>query len=173
MTEIFNQIHDTLRPLLGLGGDPTQLGVVQVTLRGLIVFIAAIVIVRVADKRFLSRKTAFDVVLGLVLASVLARAINGSASLLPTIVCSFVLVLAHRLLAGLSCRSHALGKLVKGKDALIIDDGRLDEQALRKHNFSQRDLMEDLRLEGVEKIDEVRSARLERSGDISVIKKQH
>ena len=35
-----------------------------------------------------------------------------------------------------------------------------------------RDLMEDLRLEGVSGPEEVKSARLERSGELSVIKKQ-
>ena len=171
MTEILNQIHDFLRPLLGLGEEPKTLDVLQVTLRGLIIFIAAIAIVRVADKRFLSRKTAFDVVLGLILASVLARAVNGSAPMLPTIVAGFVLVLTHRLMADLSCRWHCFGKLVKGNDDLLISDGKLDETALRKHNFSKRDLMEDLRLEGVENLEEVKTARLERNGDISVIKK--
>jgi uncharacterized membrane protein YcaP (DUF421 family) len=173
MTEILNQIHDFLRPLLGLGLEPKELTAFQVSLRALIVFVLAIAVVRVADKRFLSRKTAFDVVLGLILASVLARAVNGSAPMLPTVIASFVLVLAHRLLAMLSCRWHAIGKLVKGNDDTIIVNGHLDEDALAKHNFSKRDLMEDLRLEGVDKIEDVQSARLERSGDISVIKKQN
>ena len=171
MTEILNEIHGFLRPWLGLGQEPKNLGLVQVTLRALIVFVSAIAIVRIADKRFLSRKTAFDVVLGLILASLLARSINGSAPLLPTIGAGFVLVLAHRLMADLSCRWHGFGKVVKGNDDLLITEGHLDERALAKHNFSMRDLMEDLRLEGVEKIEDVKTARLERSGDISVIKK--
>src|SRR5688572_32248669 len=123
MIEVLNQIHDFLRPWLGLDVDPKELNFLQVTLRGLIVFIFAIAIVRVADKRFLSRKTAFDIVLGLILASVLARAINGSAPFIGTIVASFVLVLAHRLLADLSSRWHWFGKLIKGNDDLIITDG--------------------------------------------------
>lgn len=172
MTDLLNQAYDFLRPLLGLGEDPKNLDTMQVSLRALIVFAAAIAIVRVADKRFLSRKTAFDVVLGLILASVLARAVNGSAPLGPTLVCGFVLALAHRLLAFLSLKSHRFGNLVKGHDEKIIEDGEVDEAALKKHNFTQHDLMEDLRLEGVSSAEEVESARIERSGDLSVIKKQ-
>jgi uncharacterized membrane protein YcaP (DUF421 family) len=171
--EVLQQIHEVMRPLLGLGVEPKELNFLQVTLRGLIVFIFAIAIVRCADKRFLSRKTAFDIVLGLILASVLARAINGSAPFFPTIVGSFALVLAHRLLADLSSRWHWFGKLIKGNDDLIIAEGKLDEEALKKHNFSKRDLMEYLRLEGVDKVQDVQSARLERSGEISVIRKQN
>ena len=172
MTDFLNQAYDFLRPILGLSEDPKELNTLQVTLRALIGFAAAIAIVRVADKRFLSRKTAFDVVLGLIIASLLARAINGSAPLGPTIVSGFALVLAHRLLAFLSLKSHWFGNLIKGRSDQIIADGQVDEEALKKHNFTKRDLMEDLRLEGVRSPEEVESARLERSGDLSVIKKR-
>ena len=172
MSDFWNQAYDFLRPLLGLGQEPKDFDTLQVSLRALIVFIAAIAIVRVADKRFLSRKTAFDVVLGLILASVLARAVNGSAPLGPTLVCGFVLAVAHRFLAFLSLKSHRIGNLVKGYDETIIESGRVDEAALKRHNFTQHDLMEDLRLEGVRSPEEVESARIERSGDLSVIKKQ-
>lgn len=172
MTDFLNRAYDFLRPLLGLGEEPKELDTLQVSLRALIVFAAAIAIVRVADKRFLSRKTAFDVVLGLILASVLARAVNGSAPLGPTLVCGFVLVFAHRFLAFVSRRSHRFGKLVKGNDELVIENGEVRQDVLKKHNFSERDLLEDLRLEGVRSPEEVESARIERSGDLSVIKKQ-
>ena len=172
MTEFLNQAHDFLRPLLGLGEEPKQLTTIQVSLRAIIVFTVTIALVRVADKRFLSRKTAFDVVLGLILASVMARAVNGSAPLVPTLFGGFILVLAHRLLALISRRSHAVGKLIKGKDDLIIEKGQVDHAALKKHNFSEHDLMEDLRLQGIQSPAEVESARIERSGDLSVIKKE-
>jgi uncharacterized membrane protein YcaP (DUF421 family) len=173
MMDVLNQLYDFLQPVLGLGVEPKDLNTFQVALRAIIIFVLAIAIVRCADKRFLSRKTAFDIVLGLILASVLARAINGSGPFFATIVASFVLVLAHRLLADLSSRWHWFGKLIKGNDDLIIAHGQVDEEALKKHNFSKRDLMEYLRLEGVEKVEDVETARLERSGDISVIRKQN
>ena len=171
MTEILNNVHDFLRPLLGLGEEPRSLTTLQVSLRALLVFSVAIAVVRVADKRFLSRKTAFDVVLGLILASMMARAVNGSAPLGPTLVGSFVLIFAHRFLAFVSRQSHFFGKLVKGNDELVIENGEVLEEALKKHNFTERDLLEDLRLEGVRSPREVESARIERSGDLSVIKK--
>lgn len=172
ITEILNQGYDFIRPILGLGQEPKELDTLQVVLRALVVFAAAIAIVRLADKRFLARKSAFDVVLGLILASMLARAVNGSAPLGPTLAAGLALVLAHRFLAFLSHKSHRFGRLVKGNDELIIEDGRVDEGALEKHNFTKRDLMEDLRLEGMRGPEEVESARIERSGEMSVIKKQ-
>jgi hypothetical protein len=41
--------------------------------------------VRVANKRIFSKTTAFDAVLGFIMASMLARAVNGSAAFFPTL----------------------------------------------------------------------------------------
>src|SRR5437870_10102586 len=70
-----------LEALLGLGREAASLTFLQVSLRGVVVFVATLVIVRCGDRRFLSQKTAFDAVLGFILASMLARAVNGTAAL--------------------------------------------------------------------------------------------
>jgi uncharacterized membrane protein YcaP (DUF421 family) len=74
-----------LNTLLGLGREATALTFLQISLRGVIVFIATLIIVRCGDRRFLSQKTAFDAVLGFILASMLARAVNGTAAFFPTL----------------------------------------------------------------------------------------
>jgi hypothetical protein len=56
----------TLTGLLGLGEDAGNLTFVEVSLRGVIVFVAALAIIRCGDRRFLSQKTAFDAVLGFI-----------------------------------------------------------------------------------------------------------
>jgi len=79
-----------LSDVLGLGVQPQNLNFFQISLRGIIVFIAALVMLRLGDKRFLSKRSAFDVVLGFILASMLARAVNGSSAFFPTIGGRFV-----------------------------------------------------------------------------------
>jgi hypothetical protein len=64
-----------LNMLLGIGAEARDLNSLQVSLRAIVVFLSAIAMVRLGDKRFLSRKTAFDAVVGFVLASTLARAV--------------------------------------------------------------------------------------------------
>src|SRR5207249_11803943 len=56
----------------------------QVAVRGVIVFIATLIMVRLGSKRSLAEKTAFDAVLIVIIGSMLARAINGSEAFLPT-----------------------------------------------------------------------------------------
>jgi uncharacterized membrane protein YcaP (DUF421 family) len=64
----------------------------------------------------------------------------------------------------------ALG-LSKGTDTVPIRDGTVDRKALAASHMSQDDLLEDLRQQGVEVPADAKSARLERSGKLSVIKK--
>ena len=71
-----NALWNFLETLLGLGVDSKNLTSVQVSLRGIIVFVAALAMVRLGHKRSLSHKTPFDAVLLVILASVLSRAIK-------------------------------------------------------------------------------------------------
>src|ERR1044071_2590862 len=118
-----NALLNFLGPLLGLGAKPEDLTFVQISLRGAIVFIATLIMIRLGHKRSLSHKTAFDAVLLVILASVLSRAINGSAAFFSTLGGGLVLVLLHRLLALVACHSHAFGILIKGRPDLIVDNG--------------------------------------------------
>src|SRR5437016_2005750 len=127
---------------LGLGQEATALTFLQISLRGMIVFVATVIIVRCGDRRFLSQKTAFDAVLGFILASMLARAVNGTAAFLPTLGGGFVLVIMHRVLAYGSRRSHAFGLLIKGRSDVIIRDRKLDEAAASRNRLSEHDLLE-------------------------------
>ena len=76
---------DDIEGALGLGRDAAALTFMQISLRGIVVFVATLAIVRCGDRRFLSQKTAFDAVLGFILASMLARAVNGTAAFFPTL----------------------------------------------------------------------------------------
>jgi uncharacterized membrane protein YcaP (DUF421 family) len=167
-----SQVFASLDALLGLGREAVDLTFVQISLRGVVVFLATLLIVRCGDRRFLSQKTAFDVVLGFILASMLARAVNGTAAFFPTLGGGLVLVLLHRMLAFWSHRSHALGFLIKGRSDVIIRDGILDEVAARRNRVSEHDLLEDLRLNGnVGAVADASLAVLERNGYISVVRR--
>src|SRR3954462_8121560 len=109
-----NAFYNFVSPILGLGLEPKDLTFLQISLRGIMVFLATLVMIRCGHKRSLARKTPFDAVLIVILASVLARAINGNSSFFPTLGGGFVIVLVHRLLAGFAFHSHAFGALIKG-----------------------------------------------------------
>jgi uncharacterized membrane protein YcaP (DUF421 family) len=116
-------VLENVETLLGLGREAEGLTLLQISLRGVIVFVATLVIVRCGDRRFLSQKTAFDAVLGFIVGSTLARTVNGTAAFFPTLGGGFVLVALHRVLAYWSRRSHAFGLLIKGRSDVIVRDG--------------------------------------------------
>src|SRR5919205_2949989 len=135
---------NALNASLGLGLEPKELTFAQISLRGIIVLVASLVMIRLGSKRALAQKTAFDAVLIVVLASVLARAINGSASFWPTLGGSFVIVLLHRFVAFIANRWHPLGIVIKGEPHVILRDGRLDQAAMRRNHVSVHDFEEDM-----------------------------
>lgn len=153
---------------LGLGADPKDLTFLQISIRGIIVFISTLVMIRLSARRSLAKRTVFDSIFLVILASVLARAINGSSDLLPTLGGGFVLVALHRLLATIAFYSHAFGNLVKGPEQLLIHDGEMVNRSLRWNHISRHDLEEDFRLAmHTDDLTRIRMARLERSGEIS------
>jgi uncharacterized membrane protein YcaP (DUF421 family) len=166
-----NALSQYVEAWLGLGLEPKELTFLQISLRGVIIFAATLVMVRLSSKRSLSEKTAFDAVLIVIIASVLARAINGSAPFFQTLGTGFVLVVLHRLLGAAAYYSHGFGILIKGRAAVLVQNGKLQHENMRLNQISEHDLEEDMRLDAkTEDLSKIKVARVERSGDISFIK---
>src|SRR5438046_10550859 len=141
-----NTFWNSFQTLLGLGVEPKDLTFVQISLRGIIVFLVTLATVRIGHKRSLSRKTPFDAVLLVILAAVLSRAINGSAAFFATLGGGVVLVVIHRLFPFLTFYSHGFGILVKGKPDVVVHDGQCDLATMRRNHVSMHALDEDMRL---------------------------
>jgi uncharacterized membrane protein YcaP (DUF421 family) len=138
-----NTSSQLLHTFLGIGTEPRDLTFLQVSVRGVIVFIATLIMVRLGSKRSLAEKTAFDAVFIVIIGSMLARAINGSEAFFPTLGTGFVLVLLHRLFGFAAFYSHAFGILVKGKPLVLVQDGRLKWKNMLWEHISRHDLEED------------------------------
>jgi uncharacterized membrane protein YcaP (DUF421 family) len=165
-------ISHFLDTLIGLSAtEASELTAAQVCARAVIVYLILIAYVRFGKKRFLGQATAFDAILVIVIGSIASRAISGTAPFLASLAGTFVLVLVHWIISYFTEDSSALGTLLKGHDTVIIRNGRVDRKALHGAHMSPDDLAEDLRQEGVRHPGEVKEARLERSGKLSVIKK--
>jgi uncharacterized membrane protein YcaP (DUF421 family) len=157
-----------LRSTLGL--DPEVLTVWQIGLRALIIYVASVILVRLGDKRFLGKNAAFDVIFGIILGSVLSRAIIQSMAFLGTLAAGGFLVGLHWLFAVLAFYWDGFGRLIKGEAHTLVEDGEIRWQAMRRDHISRKDLLAALHINGkVSDPSEVRLARVERSGDISVI----
>lgn len=166
-------ILDGLGDLIGIGGGSHDLNSGNMAVRAVIVYAFAILVLRLGDKRFLGKNTAFDVVLGVVFGSVLSRAITGNSDFVATLAAGLALIALHWLLAYTTIRTEGLGDLVKGVPRHLIKDGQPQTAVLRGSHITRADILQALRVgEGTEDLSIVESAYLERSGDISFIPKK-
>lgn len=165
-------MEDLFRWLVEPHEGPQSFSVLEMSLRALGIYLAGWAILRIGGNRFLGQETAFDIVLAFVLGSTLSRAINGTAPLLVTLAASALLVGLHHLLAWMTWCSRSLGAFFKGTPEILIRDGRPLPHGLRRYRISQGDLDEALRLNAhLDDPGQVKEARFERNGDISVVKK--
>jgi uncharacterized membrane protein YcaP (DUF421 family) len=168
---MWDATRDFAEHLLGLNVGPDDLSFTQMAWRAFIVFSFAVLLARVAARRFLGNIAGFDIMLIIILGSVVSRAINGQAAFFPSLGAAALLVALHHVLATVAFRWHWFSKLVKGTPQVLVRDGRRNEDELRRARITNDDLDESVRLSGgVRSLQQIAEARLERNGTISVVR---
>jgi hypothetical protein len=159
--------------LLGLHVEGKDLHFSHMAWRSLVVFIVAIVLARVADRRFMGRSACFDFMLGVILGSVLSRGINGQAPFFPTLGASALLVVLHRIVGTIAFHSHRWSLWLKGRECVLVENGRINDREMERNHITFDDLCEYMRINrGVTRVEDVARATLERNGTISVVAKR-
>ncbi len=164
-------IRDYFDLIFGIHNSP--ISPLQMAARGIILYFWAIFLIRIGDKRFIGKNTAFDIILAIILGSVISRAINGTAGLLETMFASFILIAVHWLIGRFTYRYKWISDFVKGDSRKIVSEGELIRDQLNKSHLSDNDVYEQLRLKsGEDHIKNIKEAILERNGEISIVKKK-
>ncbi len=158
-----------LATLLGEGKD---LNLLQMSLRAFIVFIAALVMLRVTGQRTFGNRSALDNVVMIILGAILSRAVTGSSPFIPVMGASLVIVLFHRCLSWLALWNKTIGKWVKGNPVLLFRDGHFKREKMRKALLSDEDVKEGVRMQlNEDSVENIAQIYMERCGGISVVKK--
>ena len=164
--------YQWLDSLLGLHASrASELSVAQTCARAFLVYLVLIAYVRFGKKRFLGEATAFDAILVIVIGSLASRGIAGSAPLGSTLAATFVLIAMHWVMSYFTRDWPAVSTMLKGHNTVLIKNGRIDHKALNDSHMGMDDLAQDLREQGAGDPSEVKEARLERSGKVSVVRK--
>jgi uncharacterized membrane protein YcaP (DUF421 family) len=98
-------------------------------------------LLRAGNKRF-HLETAFDIIFIIIIGSILSRAINGSSTLLQAIVAGLGMVILHWIFAFLCWYSPFLNRLIKGTTTILIHNGELKWENLKRNLITQDDLRE-------------------------------
>jgi len=153
-------------------GEGSDLNCLQMSSRAVVTFFVTLVLIRIAGIRTFGKRSAFDNVIMILLGSVLSRAVVGASPYIPTVVGCLAFVLVHWVLAWISLYNDTVGRWVKGEKESLYADGTFNKKNMKRSRISTKDIEESLRLTNqAESFEEVKEIFIERSGDISIIKK--
>jgi uncharacterized membrane protein YcaP (DUF421 family) len=141
--------------------------------RTIVLYILILLIFRIMGKREIGELSILDLVVFIMIAEIAAVAIEDTADpLTHTIMPMLLLMLIQILFAIISLKSKRFRDLVDGKPTIIINQGKIDEHAMRKQRYNFDDLLVQLREKDIRRISDVEFAILESSGKLSVFEKE-
>jgi uncharacterized membrane protein YcaP (DUF421 family) len=144
----------------------------DIVLRGIVVFFALYVLMRVIGRRELSKLEPFDLILLIILGDAVQQgltqddySLTGAALAIGTIAVLQVGV------SYLNFRIPRLRPVLNGEPVIVVQDGKPIERNLKRERLTLEDIAESARLQGIGSLDDVAWGVLETSGTISFIKK--
>ena len=147
----------------------------ELILRGIIVYIFLLTLLRITGKRQVGQLAPFDLVLLLVLSNAVQNSMNGGDnSLVGGLLSAATLVCVNYAVSVITYRNKRLEAIIEGRPQVLIHNGKLFEDVMAKAMLTHHELQGALRQAGCVAIEEVHSAILENNGAISVVtRKQH
>ncbi len=139
-------------------------------LRSVVVYVFILLAFRFTGKRQVGQLTPFDLVVLLIISNVVQNAVIGPDNSLGGGLLGAVVILAlNWLVVELTFRSKRLRRLLEAEPTLLVHNGRILHDNLRRERLTLDDLHAALRRAGVPDLEHVRVAVLEENGGISVI----
>lgn len=143
----------------------------EMILRAAAVYAFVWLIFRLAGKRTLSETTTFDFALVLIISETVQQAlIKSDNSITNAFLLIITMVGLDVLLSLFKQRSRAFEKFMDGAPLVILEHGRPIREYLTKARVDETDILAAARrLHGLERLDQIKYAVLECSGEISII----
>ena len=140
-------------------------------LRALGCYLLLLIVVRLSGKRGLAQVTIFDFILLLLISQTVGQALIGDDSSLTTAaVITVTLVVVNRANDTAAHRWADMSHVLEDAPLVLIENGHVHEDRMTRMKIRIDDVLETARLEeGVERLEQIKHAILERSGAISII----
>lgn len=158
-----------IQKLFDFGGlHPSVL--VNSVLRTVVVYLTIVVALRLAGKRHVAQLSIVDFVLILLVSNAVQNAMVGpDTSLAGGLAAALTLIVVNRVLTELIARDEKLGRLVEGEPTLLVRNGKILEERLKREGIRREELEAAIREHGARDEKDCRSAILEIDGSISVL----
>jgi uncharacterized membrane protein YcaP (DUF421 family) len=141
-------------------------------LRAVAVFVLMLAVIRLLGKRTIGNFTAFDLLVALMLGEIVDEVIYGDVMFIQGAVAILVIALAKYATGWLSYWDHGFDKLLEGAPSMIVKHGEFYLKGMREEQMNEKEVLTELRLNGINDMREVKFAFVESNGDVSVIKEE-
>lgn len=143
--------------------------ILNIVIRSTFAITILLFLTRIMGKKQISQLTFFDYVIGITIGTITASiCIDESINIYKGIVVMVVLACFPILLSYITMKSYALRVILDGKPTVLIQNGKIIENNLKKSKLNINDLLAHLRMKNVFNVSDVESAVLETSGKFSV-----
>ena len=143
-----------------------------IALRTFIMYSALLFALRLMGKSELSKMSPFQLVVVFMIAELAAIPIDSAdASLINGLMAIFTLTFLQILCSYISIKNESFKNFISGKPTILINKGKINIEELQKQRISITDLMEQLRVQNMPSINEIKFAVLESNGQLSIINK--
>lgn len=161
------QIYEIFINLFGHSREKPEL--FHLCTRLIFVYLIGLLLTRV-NRRFIGLRTSFNFILFILLGSTFAAAITGNAPFFETITAVVMMMLINWCLSVFVYHFPAFERLVKGKRHVLIENGDIHWETLRRNYISYSELTDAIHEKGnTTNIKKVKHAFFEHNGTISVI----
>jgi uncharacterized membrane protein YcaP (DUF421 family) len=144
--------------------------VLRVAVAGVASYVALLAMLRASGKRTLAKLNAFDLIVTVALGSSLAAILlTADVALAEGLLALGLLIGAQYLVAWTAVRVRGVRRLVKSTPTLLVRDGRLLEDRLRRQRVSPEEVRQAVRASGKGGLERVAALVLETDGTLSVI----
>ena len=144
----------------------------SVFIRSIVTIVVLFLLAKVMGKKQISQLNLFDYIVGITIGSVAADiSLDLNKFFLDGVICMLVFGLTGALVSYVTLKSIKLRRFFTGTPSIIIENGKIIEEGLKKVKFDINDLMEELRGAGYFNIDGVAYAVMETNGKISFLPK--
>ncbi len=144
----------------------------QLISRTFFLYLVVVVTMRLMGKRQIGQLQPFEFAVAVMISELAALPLTEDGKNIHHAVIPIAVLLACQLLISfLSIKGVRIREVVCGKPTLLIRDGKMLEKNMRKELYTINDLLEQLRFQSIQSINDVEYAILETNGQLSVILK--
>ncbi|NRS16356.1 DUF421 domain-containing protein [Brevibacillus sp. HB1.4B] len=144
----------------------------NITLRSIGAVAYLFLLTKIIGKRQIKQLTYIEYIVGISIGSIAAfMATEMDGPIYHSLIGMGIFALFPYLMEWLSLKSKFLRDLFEGKSTVLIKEGKILEDNLKKERLTAEDLMEQLRIKNVFRVADVEFALMETSGEVSVLLK--